>query len=113
MRTFETGATRDDDKEKLDYEGFFHPLVMKAFAEYMHTHRIQSDGSLRDADNWQKGMSKAVYMKSMFRHFMDVWTNHRLGESGPNDQMESLMALMFNVQGYAYELLRDSGELPK
>jgi hypothetical protein len=71
----------------------------------MHEHRTQSNGEVRASDNWQKGIPLDVYMKSMFRHFMDVWANHRLGESGPQDQLDALMALLFNVQGYAHEIL--------
>ena len=33
MRTFATGATRDTEVEKLDYEGFLSPVVLKAYAE--------------------------------------------------------------------------------
>ena len=72
MRKFNTGATRDVDNDKLDFEGFLSPTVLIRYAEYMHTHRKQSDGALRDSDNWQKGIPKEVYMKSMWRHFMDV-----------------------------------------
>jgi len=38
-----------------DYEGFFNPLVIKKFAQYMHIHRKMSNGSYRDSDNWQNG----------------------------------------------------------
>lgn len=105
VRAFDSGATRDTDDGKLDYEGFLSPAVLKAFAQYMHTHRVQSDGSLRSADNWQKGMPREVYMSSMFRHFMDVWQAHR-GLPIDVPHLEALMALLFNVQGYAFELLR-------
>ncbi len=44
MRNFETGATRNLCDDKLAYEGFNSPLVMKRFAEYMHLHRKQADG---------------------------------------------------------------------
>lgn len=33
MRKFETGATRDDDNTKSDYEGFFAPEVIERFGE--------------------------------------------------------------------------------
>lgn len=105
IRKFETGATRDTAQDKLDYEGFLSPTALKAFAEYMHKNRLQSDGSLRDSDNWQKGIPEDVYMKSMFRHFMAVWESHR----GLNDNMiENLCALFFNVQGMLHELLKES-----
>ena len=54
MRTFDTGATRDSDNDKLDYEGFLSPLVLRRYAEYLHKHRKQSDGKIRTSDNWQK-----------------------------------------------------------
>lgn len=104
MREFETGATRNDNEGKLDFEGFLSPEVLKSFAKYMHKNRKVDDGSLRDSDNWQKGIPKDAYMKSMFRHFMDVWSFHR-GSSG--DQEENLTALLFNVMGYLHELLKE------
>ena len=79
-RYFSTGATRDTDQGKLDYEAFLSPIVLRRYGEYMHEHRMQSDGELRDGDNWQKGMPRDQYMKSGFRHFMDWWTFHRLEE---------------------------------
>ena len=56
MRTFDSGATRDDDKEKIDPEGFLSVPALEAYFAYMHKHRKQADGSLRASDNWQKGM---------------------------------------------------------
>lgn len=106
MRNFETGATRDSDDSKYDYEGFLSPAVLKRYAEYMHANRLQSDGKLRSADNWQKGIPKDAYMKSMFRHFMDVWSMHRnVGDWEPGDLEEALCAVVFNAFGYLYEEL--------
>ena len=105
VRQFETGATRDLDDTKYDYEGFLSPLVLQRFAQYMHEHRTQSDGSLRASDNWQKGIPLDAYMKSGHRHFMDWWMNHR--DLKANEDVEtSLCALMFNVQGYLHETLK-------
>lgn len=105
MRTFETGATRDDDKP-FDPEGFLSPQVIRRFSEYMAVHRQQADGALRNSDNWQKGIDKDAYMKSMWRHFLDVWERHR-GIEPYNHQMtqDALCALMFNVMGYLFEEL--------
>lgn len=105
-RNFETGAYRDSDDGKPDYEGFLSPAVLTAFADYMHSHRTQSDGRVRASDNWQKGIPRDVYMKSMWRHFMDVWADHRNGND-EDVQLEALMALLFNVQGYAHEILSE------
>jgi hypothetical protein len=109
LRTFGTGATRDTAQDKLDYEGFLSPIVIERFAEYMHQHRIQSDGSLRESDNWQKGIPIEQYMKSMWRHFMDVWRLHRYNDLVllPNALMEeALCALLFNVMGMLHEVLK-------
>lgn len=105
MRQFETGATRNLDADKLDYEGFLSPLVLERFAIYMHRHRMQADGVLRDSDNWQKGIPQVAYMKSGFRHFFDWWKEHR---GLPTDEglEEALCALLFNVQGYLHEHLK-------
>ena len=107
MRTFATGATRDNDEDKLDYEGFLSPLVIERYATYMHKCRIQADGKLRDSDNWQKGISQDVYMKSMWRHFMAVWKDHRANK----DPQEDLCALLFNAFGYLHEDLRDEARV--
>ena len=105
IRKFKTGATRDTDENKLDYEGFISPLVLKRYAEYMNHHRIQSDGTLRSSDNWQKGMPKEEFVKSGFRHFMDWWLEHR-GEKSREGIENALCGVIFNAMGYLYEILR-------
>lgn len=104
MRTFDTGATRDTDEGKLDYEGFLSPLVLKRFAEYMHKNRIQADGNLRPADNWQKGIPQDQYIKSLWRHFMDLWMAH---DGWPiKDHIEDVAcAILFNTMGWLHERL--------
>lgn len=106
IRKFKTGATRDTNEGKYDYEGFLSPLVIQRFGEYMTKHRKQSDGSLRDSDNWQKGIPKKVYIKSAWRHFHDWWMEHR-GFKSREGIEDALMALLFNVMGYAHELLKE------
>ena len=116
MQEFDTGATRDDDEGKLDYEGFLSPLVLERYAQYMHKHRVQADGELRESDNWQHGTPRNHYMKSGCRHFMDWWTHHR---SKPEPRVaaddeciiESICALIFNAMGYLHEMIegRDVG----
>lgn len=112
VRTFASGATRNLDDNKLDYEGFLSPLVLEVFARYMNSHRRQADGKLRDSDNWQKGMGKSVYMKSLWRHFMDLWHLHRghqpvSPETGEPVSIETaISACLFNLQGYLHEHLQ-------
>jgi hypothetical protein len=104
-RTFSTGATRDNDDHKLDYEGFLSPLVLEAYANYMHPKRTMPDGSIRASDNWQKGIPFDAYMKSKWRHFMDVWKNHR-GLPAQDDLKTALLADLFNTMGYLHEVLK-------
>jgi hypothetical protein len=106
MREFGTGATRDSEEGKFDYEGFYNPLVVKRFGQYMDKHRKQADGKLRDSDNWQKGIPKDAYIKSAWRHFMDWWMEHR-GYKSREGTEDALCALLFNVQGYLYEILKN------
>jgi hypothetical protein len=110
-RQFASGATRDTDKDKLDYESFLSPLVLERYAKYLHKNRRMKDGSLRDGDNWQKGIPTSVYMKSMWRHFMDVWKLHRNSSISSDankmcEQEEALCAVIFNASGYLHELLK-------
>lgn len=103
VRTFETGATRDSDVDKLDYEGFLCPLVLERYALYLHKHRQTANG-FRASDNWQNGIPLDVYMKSAWRHFHAVWKNHRSNKKC--DVTEDIAALLFNMMGYMHELLK-------
>lgn len=118
MRTFETGATRNVDENKIDPEGFLSPSVIQAFSDYMNSHRMQADGSIRASDNWQKGIPQDAYMKSMWRHFLDVWSIHRgiarFDETGKEiDKVEALCATLFNVQGMLHEELKRKDAMNK
>lgn len=104
-RTFKTGAIRNGEEGKFDYEGALSPIVIERFAQYMNKHRFLEDGTLRDSDNWQKGVPLNSYMKSGWRHFHDWWKQHR-GYESQEDIEDSLCALIFNAQGYLYELLK-------
>jgi hypothetical protein len=105
MRTFDTGATRDDDDTKPDYAGYLSPFVIEAFGKYMTAHRIQSDGSLRASGNWKKGIAKEVYLSSLLRHVVEVWG---IIQGGPGDLQESLCAVYFNAGGMLHEHLQDT-----
>lgn len=110
-RTFDTGATRDADDNKYDYEAFLSPLVIEAYGRYMHKKRQMPDGTRRPGDNWQLGIPLAQYMKSWWRHFKEIWTLHRgypaFDERGEPVSMEdALMANLFNNMGYAHEYLK-------
>lgn len=105
MEVFNTGANRNVSNDKFDYEGFLSPAVLDRYAAYMHRNRSLPDGSVRDSDNWQLGIPLANYMKSLFRHFMDVWRYHR-GLATEDDIENSLCAVLFNASGYLHEVLK-------
>jgi hypothetical protein len=107
MREFSTGATRNVDEGRIDPEGFMSPTVVRSYSEYMNKNRVQADGTVRSSDNWQKGIPMDAYMKSMFRHFLEVWEMHR-GTFSAEQQIENLNALLFNVMGYQHELLKET-----
>ncbi len=118
MTQFETGATRNSSDHKIDPEGFLSPRVIQAFSEYMNSHRVQADGSVRSSDNWQKGITMESYMKSMWRHFLDIWSIHRgiarFDDTGKEISLEeALCATLFNIQGMLHEELKRKGENKK
>lgn len=113
MREFETGATRNNDQTKPDFDGFLSPHMIQAFGQYMHEHRVQADGTIRDSDNWQKGIPIDAYRKSLLRHVFTAWTlgrgipakDHDTGEAAY--LIPTLCAVIFNAQGWLHELLKD------
>jgi len=123
MREFSTGATRDTAEGKNQYPGFLSPLTLEAFGNFMRKNQKQADGKMRASDNWKKGIPRDAYLESMFRHFLEVWAIHDdyklereqdpLGapQDIPEDLLEALCALYFNVGGYLHELCigRDAG----
>jgi hypothetical protein len=111
-RYFDSGATRDTDEGKLDYEGFLSPNALTRYATYMHSHRKQSDGKMRDSDNWQKGIPLTAYFKSLWRHVVEAWTLHRSGLTPGGgrygeEMKEVLCAIIFNAFGYLHEITKD------
>jgi len=117
IQVFESGAIRNSDEHKYDFEGFLSPLVLERYGEYMHSHRKQRDGSLRDADNWQKGIPQEKYRKSLVRHLFDLWRAWR-GDGTVIDKdtgktmdiNELCCSVMFNVMGFLHERLKTNLE---
>ena len=112
MRDFDSGATRDSEEGKYDYEGFICPIALERYAAYMNTHRKQADGELRDSDNWQKGIPLTVYMKSAWRHLFSWWKIHRghvVTDERDGHEVtidEAICGLLFNAFGYLHEVLK-------
>lgn len=116
IREFKTGATRDSDTGKYDYEGFLSFPVLQEFGKYMNKHRVQADGGLRDSDNWQKGFGDDHYkvcMKSAWRHFLDFWAIHRGYKRVDSKDgheitlLEAGCAILFNIMAYMHILLKN------
>ena len=108
-REFPTGANRSDAANKLDYEGYLSPLVIQRFGRYMYEHQYEG---ARTSDNWQKGIPITEYLKSLLRHVLDLWLWHRgYGDAATETKEEALCAILFNTQGYLYELLKEKTKL--
>lgn len=110
MRTFGTGATRDIEEGKLDFEGFLSPIVLEAYGNYMNKHRKQADGKLRDSDNWKKHFGKNHYevcMKSLLRHVMDLWLEEE-GWASRDGIEDALMGSLFNIMAYADKYFKEN-----
>jgi len=104
MRTFDTGATRDDCVNKIDPEAALSPLVLRRYCEYVKSCRvIQENGVVRSDDNWQKGFPIEQSMKSLLRHVLTVWEQHRTSELDE----DTLCAVIFNAQCVLHSLLVD------
>lgn len=109
-RVFATGAERDTDADKLEFDGALSPIVLHAYAAYLYKHRVRPDGSIRPSRNWKLGMPKEAFMASGFRHFHDWWMEHE-GYKSREGMEDALMGLLFNVMGYAHEYLKKKYEL--
>lgn len=111
IRQFGTGATRDTVEGKLNYIKALCPLVLEQYVQYLSKHRLQSDGNLRDWDNWKKGIPKDTYLESLFRHVHAVWMlneGHPVQDSRGNvDIKDALCGVIFNAMGMLHEILKD------
>lgn len=124
VRQFTTGANRDRVEGKLALTSFEHPLVTEAFGEYMNFNRTLGDGSMREPDNWQKGIPIAVYRDSLRRHAHDVekWLAREFeADKGiiippsayrfKENIVWMICGSMFNLQGLLLELIKRDPEL--
>ena len=114
VRIFDSGATRDTSEGKLEYARFISPIVLKRFAEYMNLHRKQTDGNLREPDNWMNlfgDKHEDVCLDSLFRHVMDVWLINKGFQTEAREDIEpALCAILFNAQAWLFKVLMDKQE---
>jgi hypothetical protein len=114
IRTFDSGATRDTTEGKLSYVKALSSIVLQRYVQYLDKHRLQPDGSMREFNNWKKGIPEDTYFDSLGRHFVAAWLlkegfpaedNH-----GPVNIEDSLCAIIFNSMGWLHEILKDRKE---
>lgn len=133
MRKFISGAIRNEDSSRINYEKGLSPIVLRCYGEFMRRHNKCSDGSYRDEGNWKKGFTKQSYMESKFRHFMETWLLHdgfldedikdELREELKHEPtaieiedryfeklLESLCAEFFNTMGYMHVVLLEQAK---
>lgn len=110
MRVFETGASRDTEEGKIDFD-CLSPIALEYFSQYMHGKRKMPDGTMRNADNWQFGIPKNSYMKSLLRHVFLFWKWHR-GSTIKENAKDELCAIIFNAQGYLHTMLVEEVAFP-
>lgn len=114
MRVFPTGAIRDTDADKPNYIRALSPLVLQRYVAYIGKHRVQSDGNLRDWDNWKKGIPKQAYLEGLKRHLMALWLLHEghpaCDNHGPVTIEDALCAVLFNASGYLHKILEAKGK---
>ena len=117
MREFGTGATRDsvDHPEKPSYYKGLSPIVLREYAKYLGRHRNTADGTIRDWDNWKKGIELDVYADGLLRHAMAVWLITQgyksYDNNGEVNLKDSLNGVMFATNGMLHEIL--DGEVEK
>jgi hypothetical protein len=105
-RIFASGATRDTNKDKLAYDKGLSMQVLQAYMEYLGKHRLMKDGSLREWNNYKKGIPIETYRESLMRHTVDVVRkSYGLPLREEMSLPELLCAVIFNASGYLFELL--------
>ena len=106
FRTSSSGATRDLNDGKKQYDKFIHPLVIERFADYMQGKRAMPDGSSREGDNWWNGFPREWLIESMGRHYQDTLLHTKgFHEATTEDEETALCGLLFNVQSMLMEVL--------
>ena len=106
IRTATTGASRDGDVGKLSYARGLSSQVLQRYLEYLGQHRTMKDGSLRDWDNWKRGMPVEWFAESLDRHVHDAIRASQGLPVPENATLEDLLcAVIFNASGWLFELL--------
>lgn len=85
-------------------------LVLEEYAGYLNKHRVMTDGTLRESDNWKKGIPDSVYAKSLYRHLLAALKDHQglqvADNHGKVTLEDSLCGIIFNAMGWLHEILK-------
>jgi len=111
LRNFDTGAIRDNDDSKINYQGALSPLVLEAYGAYIQKHSLLPDGTRRNNKNWQNLFGtheehRQVCIESAWRHFIDLLMEHD-GYDSRDGLDEAIGGLMFNIQAYWFSVLKE------
>ena len=111
LRMSESGAIRNSDIGKINYQGALSPLILEAYGKYIEKHSNLPDGTKRNNKNWQNLFGtpeehRQVCIESAWRHFIDLLKEHD-GYNSQDGIDEALGGLMFNIQAYWFSLLSD------
>ena len=70
-RTFETGATRNGNKGKYEFDKYVNPINELSYAQYMKSHQV-INWEYRPWDNRQKGIPFDSLFESAYRHMQTL-----------------------------------------
>ena len=111
IRQFDSGATRDTAEGKLSYVRILSPIALRRYVEYMNFHAKQSDGTMREPDNWKSGFPIETYLDSLGRHLVAVWLLQQGFTETDNHGLvtleDSLCGIIFNAMGWLHEILKE------
>jgi hypothetical protein len=90
---FKTGAIRDSQEGKTDYNETISWTALNRYARYMTGKKAKYG-----AGNFKKGIETWSYVQSMLRH-VDKWMRNTYEEGNDEKDEDHLSAIVFNVFG--------------
>ena len=113
IRTFEGGATRNNDPDRIDFLRMMSLEVLFAYADYMRRNRRQTDKDgnlikLRDFDNWKGGFPPHETAESLMRHVLDLGAlTDGIEPMRECNIPDTCCALIFGATAYLHKHLKE------